>query len=97
MPKLQKTTKQIIQAAARAESVDLPTIAAALALMEGKPLPSELKRPLLVNQAEAARLFGVSRFMIRKLVADGRLTPINLSIDCVRYSLVQLETLALAR
>ena len=53
----------------------------------------DIVRPLVVNQAEAARLLGVSRFTIRKMASLGRLKPVNLAVDCVRYSMSQLELL----
>jgi hypothetical protein len=95
MPVLQKSTRKIIQTAAKADGVDLETIAAALAVLEGGRLSPTISRPLAVNQAEAGRLLSVPRFMIRNLVAQGRLKPIKLTEGCVRYPLEQLEKLFL--
>ena len=92
MAVLQKSTKQIIQTAAKADGIDLQTIAAAIAVLEGRRLSMEASKPLVVNQAEAARLLCVSRFTIRKLVAHGRIRPVQL-LDCVRYPISELERL----
>jgi diketogulonate reductase-like aldo/keto reductase len=53
----------------------------------------DIVRPLVVNQAEAARLLGVSRFKIRKMTSLGRLKPVNLAINCVHYCISQLDLL----
>ena len=91
---IQKFTKRIIETAARADGVDITTIRAVIDLLEGRTITSRGPRPLLVNQREAARLLGVSRFMIRDLVGRGNLKPIKLAESCVRYPMVQLENLA---
>lgn len=36
----------------------------------------------------------LSRFMIRRLVAEGRLKQIAITPDCIRYSVAELEKLA---
>jgi hypothetical protein len=92
-PMLQKRTKQIIEIAAKADGIDIQTIRAAITLLEGKRMDQEHSRPLAVNQAEAARLLGVSRFTVRKMVNRGLLKPIQLADDCIRYSMAQLEEL----
>jgi excisionase family DNA binding protein len=42
------------------------------------------KEVLLVNQTEAARMLGVSRFTIRRLVQDGVIEPVRIK-GLVRY------------
>lgn len=91
---LNRPTKQIIIAAARAAGIPLDLVHAGVALMEGsRPPASAPPSGLLVNQATAARLLAVSRFTIRRLVADGRLHPVRVR-GAVRYSRAELENLA---
>lgn len=90
---LNRPTRQIILAAGRAAGVPLDLIQAGLALMEGRTARSTGPQPLLVNQATAARLLSVSRFTVRRLVAEGYLRPVHVR-GAVRYSRVDLERLA---
>ena len=91
---LEKTHRQAIVAAAKAAGVPPDKIEAMIAIAEGRtPATSEFK-PLLVNQATAARLLSASRFLIRNLVRQGKLRQVLLTPDCVRYSQAELEKLA---
>src|SRR5262245_33954558 len=73
---LNRPTKQIILAAGRAAGLPLELIHAGIAVMEGTAAKPAAVQPLLVNQATAARLLSVSRFTIRRLIADGKLHPV---------------------
>ncbi len=46
-----------------------------------------------VNQAEASRILGVSRWSIRRLVADGKLTQRRLLTGLVRFDRAEVEGL----
>ena len=87
---LNRPTKQIIIAASRAAGVPLDLVHAGIALMEGHMVRSPGHRALLVNQATAARLLSVSRFTIRRMVAEGTLHPVKIR-GAVRYSRQELE------
>ncbi len=90
---LNRPTKQIILAAGRAAGVPLDLIHAGLSIMDGSGSMPRATPTLLVNQATAARLLSVSRFTIRRLVAEGRLHPVRVR-GAVRYSRAELEGLA---
>jgi hypothetical protein len=69
-------------------------IAAMIAAAEDRPPAKGEIRSLLVNQAMAAQLISGSRFLVRRLVRDGKNTQVFLTPDCVRYSRAELEKLA---
>jgi excisionase family DNA binding protein len=48
---------------------------------------------LCVDRAEAARLLGVSKLTIWRLVSRGLLCPIRIGRKCVRYRVADLERL----
>ena len=90
---LSKPVKQIIVAVGKSAGVPLARISAAIALMDnGKPDRAP-DHSLLVNQATAAKLLAVSRFTIRRMVADGVLHPIKVR-HANRYSRAELESIA---
>ena len=90
---LDRSTKQVIITVGRAAGIPLDRIHAGLAVMAAIE-PRKLQiQPLLVNQATAAKLLAVSRFTIRRLVAEGRLHPIKVR-DAIRYSCEELGKLA---
>src|SRR5438445_8533243 len=90
---LDRSTKHVIITVGKAAGISLERIHAGLALMEDKDPPKPQTLPLLVNQATAAKLLSVSRFTIRRLVAEGRLHPVKVR-EAVRYSREELEKLA---
>ena len=65
--------------------------AAALAYMGGKA--ADLARPLLVTQAEAARLLSMSRVTVYRLVRGGVLHPVEVR-GAKRYRVEDLERIA---
>lgn len=90
---LTRPTKQIIVAAARAAGVPLDLIHAGIAMMAGDAARAPSSPALLVNQATAARLLSVSRFTIRRMVAEGTLHPVRVR-GAVRYRRDELESVA---
>jgi hypothetical protein len=93
---LDKTQKQLLIAAARSAGLSASKITAIVALAEDRtPAIEEGSSPLLVNQATAARMISGSRFLVRRLVRDGKLRRVFLTPDCIRYSRAELEKLAL--
>lgn len=87
---MNRQSKQLIEAVSQAAGVPIERIQAGLALMEGRVVSGAMALPLLVNQATAARLLSVSRFTVRRLVADGSLRPISIR-GAVRYSREEIE------
>ena len=90
---LSKPVKQIIVAAGKSDGVPLARISAAIALMDNSQPDRAPDHSLLVNQATAAKLLAVSRFTIRRMVADGVLHPIKVR-QANRYSRAELESIA---
>ena len=90
---MNRPCKQIIVTAARAAGVPLELIHAGLATMEGECSPAPASPSILVNQATAARLLSVSRFTIRRIVAEGVLHPVRVR-GAIRYSRAELEAVA---
>ncbi len=90
---LNKSTRHGILTTAKADCIPLEQINRSLAVLEGKQANATGFKPLLVNQATAARLLSVSRFTIRKLVTAGHLQPVTL-FSAVRYRLADLERVA---
>lgn len=90
---LNRPTKQIIVTAARAAGVPLDLIHAGIALMIGDAGKVPTSPAILVNQATAARLLSVSRFTIRRMVAEGTLHPVRVR-GAVRYRREELESVA---
>jgi hypothetical protein len=82
--KLDQIHKQIIVNAARAAGLEAHRISAMLAAADGRK-PNIPEGPALLTQAQKARQLGVSRFTIRKMVAAGKLTPIELLPGLLRY------------
>jgi len=74
---LDRNHRKLIVAAAQSASGPEPSIKAMLEAAEGRNLSSK-EAGTLLSQAEKARQLGVSRFTIRKMVAAGVLTPIEL-------------------
>jgi len=93
---LDRSTKRVIITVGKAAGISLDRIHAGLALMEDRDPPKPQPLPLLVNQATAAKLLSVSRFTIRRLVAEGKLHPVKLR-EAVRYSCCEIEKLAASR
>lgn len=91
---IDRNNKQIMVAAARAAGLSPEKTAAMIAVAEDRMPAKGDVMPLLVNQAVAAKLLSGSRFLIRRLVKDGRLRQVFLTPDCVRYSRAELEKLA---
>jgi len=91
---LEKIHRQAIVAAAKAAGVPPDKIAAMVAIADDRVPASPEFKPLLVNQATAARLLSVSRFFLRKLVQQGKLRQVILTSSCIRYSRMELEKLA---
>jgi hypothetical protein len=91
---LEKTDRQAIVAAARAAGITLDKITAMLAVAEDRTSPTAEFKPLVVNQATAAKLISASRFLVRSLVQQGKLHQVVLAPRCIRYSLAELESLA---
>lgn len=87
--KLERTHRQAIVAVAKTAGIPPERITAMIAIAEGN-LPRSEVRPALLTQAQKARQLGVSRFTIRKLVAAGRLRPIELLPGLVRYRATDL-------
>ena len=54
---------------------------------------SDLARPLLVTQSEAARLLSMSRVTVYRLVRDGALHPVEVR-GAKRYRVEDLERIA---
>jgi len=90
---LNRSTKQVIITVGRAAGIPLERIHAGLAVMDAIGSRELQIQALLVNQATAAKLLSVSRFTIRRLVAEGRLHPIKVR-DAIRYSREELERFA---
>lgn len=90
---MNRPSRQIIVTAARAAGVPLDLIQAGLATMEGERSPAPASTSILVNQATAARLLSVSRFTIRRIVAEGILHPVRVR-GAIRYSRAELEAVA---
>ena len=88
--RVNRPTKQIIITAARAPGVPLDLIQGGLATMDGGTSPIPASPPILVNQATAARPLSVSRFTIRRIVAEGVLHPVRVR-GAIRYSRAELE------
>jgi len=69
--------------------VPLDLILAGIAVMDGDTAGAPSSPAILVNQATAAHLLSVSRFTIRRMVAEGALHPV-LVRGAVRYSREEL-------
>jgi hypothetical protein len=92
---LSKTQRQLLVAAGRAAELSPDRITAMLSVAENRePTRAENPPSLLVNQATAARLISGSRFLVRRLVRDGKIRQVFLTPDCVRYCRAELEKLA---
>jgi hypothetical protein len=92
---LDRPNKQAIVAAARAAGLPADKITRMMAIAEDRAPTTGEFVPLVVNQAAAARLLSCSRFLVRRLVRDGRLKQVFLTPDCVRYSTEELKKLAM--
>ena len=87
------TTQKIIKAALAADdSVSSEQVRAAVTLLNGR-IPQQGPAPLLLTQKDAAFLLGVSRFTVRKMVAEGQLHPIKVH-EAVRYRRSEIEAIA---
>lgn len=92
---LKRTEKELLIAACRSTGLSPDQIIGVLAVADGRaPRSNTCTLPLLVNQASAAKMISGSRFLIRRLVKDGKLRQVFLTPDCVRYSREELEKLA---
>jgi predicted DNA-binding transcriptional regulator AlpA len=95
---MKTSTVEIVAAALRGDGgISQQRIDATLRLLKEGSLPASLERgplPLLLMQAQAARLLGCSRFTLRRAVKDGRLQPIHLTPGCVRYRTSDIQSLA---
>lgn len=85
-------TKKIVSAALQADGIEKEKILAAFAKIEEHDVEKQ-SCPVLVTQAEAARLASVSRFTIRKMTAAGKLHPVELLPGLVRYRIDELLAL----
>lgn len=65
---------------------------AILGIVSASASPEAL--PLLLTQAQAARVLQCSRFTIRRLVREGRIRPILLTPDLARYRAEEIQALA---
>ncbi len=81
--------------AAVLEAANLPPeiIRDMLAVPDGKRPQKTGNLPVLVNQAEAARLASVSRFTIRKMVAAGKLHPVEVLPGLIRFRVEEILSL----
>ena len=94
---MKQSTSDIVQTALRADgSISEQRLNAAIAfLREGKlPNAKEQDRPLLLSQAEAARLTNCSRFTILRLERAGKLKPVYITPGLKRYRRADLEAFA---
>ncbi len=74
--------------------LDTATISRATAtLVAGLSLCPRKPESRGVNQAEASRILGVSRWSVRRLVADGKLTQRRLLTGLVRFDRAEVEGL----
>lgn len=85
--------RQLVAASLRAAGVPPDTCAQVLELVSGRPRNAGAAEPLLLTQAETARLLQCSRFTVRRLVLDGRIRTVQLR-DMVRYPRTEVEALA---
>ena len=90
---LSKPIRQIIIAAGKSAGIPLQRISAAIAVMDHGGPDHNHNDSLLVTQATAAKLLAVSRFTVRRMVADRVLHPIKLR-GAIRYSRCELERIA---
>ncbi len=87
---IRKTTRSIVATALRSDGVEQGDIEAALARAECKSLTPDKTTPLLLTQAQTARLLNCSRFTIRRMVEDGQLQPVDLR-GLRRYRLADIQ------
>lgn len=74
---MQNYTKTIITAALKLDGNYSPEqICAALKLIDGQK-PDDRNPPLLLKQAEVARLLSVSRWTVRRLISEGVLQTVK--------------------
>jgi hypothetical protein len=90
---LKRDTKTIVTAALRSAGVEQQRIVAALAVLDGNGQIKSKQLPAFVSQAEAGRLLSVSRFTVKKLVATGKLHPVELLPGLLRYKVDELLNL----
>lgn len=81
---MDKASRDLIVAAARAAKLPKEKITAMLAATEDDQLANK-ERPALLTQAQKARQLGVSRFTVRKLTQIGKLSPVELLPGLLRY------------
>ena len=92
---LDKNFKQALIALMKAAGQPPEKIAKMLAIAgDNEPVTKGGVQPILVNQADAARLISGSRFLVRQLVKDGKLRQIFLTPTLIRYSRAELDTIA---
>jgi hypothetical protein len=90
---LRKDTKTIVTTALRSAGVEQQKIVEALVLLDGNGKVKSKHLPAYVSQAEAGRLLSVSRFTVKKLVATGKIHPVELLPGLLRYRVEELLNL----
>lgn len=90
---MKRSTSTIVRAALDADkSVRCDLKNTAMAVLREETLQAAML-PILVTQAQAAKLLGVSRITIYRMVSDGELTPVTIH-GMRRYRREELERLA---
>ena len=89
---MKKNTSQIVRAALMGDETIRPDLRdAVLSVLSEKGQNGML--PLLVTQAQAARMLNVSRVTIFRMVRDGQLVPVTLR-GLKRYRREDIESIA---